>query len=141
MCAEQLAAHHARGRLSAEEFEERLGIALTAQTAGELGRILVDLPLPETAPSGQASRAPQLAHQWAWGGGGVLLLAVSVIVIALMSNTTSFYGGEAALQAAMATLAGIVATLLVVRGVLGRWPSSNERRQGKAAAGQESRLS
>ncbi|MFD2077744.1 DUF1707 SHOCT-like domain-containing protein [Actinopolymorpha cephalotaxi] len=128
MCADQLAAHHAKGRLSAEEFEERLGIALTAQTAGELGRVLSDLPFPETAASHHDLHSPQ----WAWVGGGAVLLATSVIVIVLMSSTATFAGGEAALQAATATLAGIIATLLVLRGVFGRWPaSSNERVHGE----------
>jgi hypothetical protein len=43
--AEILSDHHAHGRLSQEEFEDRLGAALTAQTTAELGRLLADLPL------------------------------------------------------------------------------------------------
>jgi hypothetical protein len=43
--AEILSDHHAHGRLTQEEFEDRLGAALTAQTTAELGRLLADLPL------------------------------------------------------------------------------------------------
>jgi Domain of unknown function (DUF1707) len=36
--------HHAEGRLSAEEFSERLDVALNARTMGELDELLADLP-------------------------------------------------------------------------------------------------
>jgi hypothetical protein len=36
--------HHAEGRLSAEEFDERLDVALHARTLGELDELLADLP-------------------------------------------------------------------------------------------------
>lgn len=36
--------HHAEGRLSAEEFHERLDAAFAARTVGDLDDILADLP-------------------------------------------------------------------------------------------------
>lgn len=36
--------HHAEGRLSAEEFGERVDAALQARTMGELDELLADLP-------------------------------------------------------------------------------------------------
>ena len=36
--------HHAEGRLTAEEFSERLDAALHARTVGELDELLADLP-------------------------------------------------------------------------------------------------
>jgi len=36
--------HHAEGRLTAEEFSERIDRALTAKTIGELDALLADLP-------------------------------------------------------------------------------------------------
>jgi hypothetical protein len=36
--------HHAEGRLTAEEFSERLDAALHARTLGELDELLADLP-------------------------------------------------------------------------------------------------
>jgi hypothetical protein len=37
--------HHAAGRLTAEEFDERMNAALDAKTLGELDDLLADLPL------------------------------------------------------------------------------------------------
>ncbi|GAB3400030.1 DUF1707 SHOCT-like domain-containing protein [Flindersiella endophytica] len=42
--AELLGDHLAHGRLTQEEFEERLAAAFEARTAGELGKLLADLP-------------------------------------------------------------------------------------------------
>src|SRR6202161_3656533 len=42
--AELLQEHHAEGRLSAEEFSERLYVSLHARTLGELYELLADLP-------------------------------------------------------------------------------------------------
>jgi uncharacterized protein DUF1707 len=36
--------HHAEGRLTAEEFSERMDAALHARTLGELDELLADLP-------------------------------------------------------------------------------------------------
>src|ERR1700735_5641345 len=42
--AELLREHHAEGRLSAGEFNERLDVALHARTVGQLDELLADLP-------------------------------------------------------------------------------------------------
>lgn len=42
--AQLLREHHAVGRLTAEEFNDRLEKALTARTLGELNELLADLP-------------------------------------------------------------------------------------------------
>jgi hypothetical protein len=39
-----LTEHHAEGRLTAEEFSERMDAALHARTMGELDELLADLP-------------------------------------------------------------------------------------------------
>src|SRR5258708_25974376 len=57
--------HFAAGRLSAEELDERLAAALDAKTAGDLRRVLADLP--ETAPGCgtpglRSAQADQLAR-------------------------------------------------------------------------------
>ena len=66
--------HHAQGRLTAEEFNDRLDRAFAAKTLGELDALLADLPgidlyrLPAAgirpAPPGARPRAPRA------GGGG-----------------------------------------------------------------------
>jgi hypothetical protein len=43
-CAELLREHYVHGRLTEDEFTERLGAALTARRTGDLGRLLTDLP-------------------------------------------------------------------------------------------------
>ena len=51
---DQLADHHAAGRLTLPEFEERMGAAWTARTGAELEALVRDLP----APAGPAAPAP-----------------------------------------------------------------------------------
>jgi len=51
---DQLAEHHAAGRLTLPEFEERMTSAWTARTGAELETLVRDLP----APAGPAPRAP-----------------------------------------------------------------------------------
>ncbi len=51
---DQLADHHAAGRLTLAEFEDRMSSAWTARTAADLEVLVRDLP----APAGPAPRAP-----------------------------------------------------------------------------------
>ena len=51
-----LRAHAAEGRLEPEELEHRVGAALAARTAGELGGLLDDLPA--TRPTRRTSGEP-----------------------------------------------------------------------------------
>ncbi|HEX3200787.1 MAG TPA: DUF1707 domain-containing protein [Actinomycetes bacterium] len=51
---DQLADHHAAGRLTLPEFEERMGAAWTARTGAELEALVRDLP----AQAGPAAPAP-----------------------------------------------------------------------------------
>jgi len=57
--------HHAAGRLTAEEFDERLDIALNAKTLGELDELLDDLPLIDLyrLPDEALRRPAELPHQ------------------------------------------------------------------------------
>ena len=52
--------HHAAGRLSAEEFHERMDRALEAKTLGELDELLTDLPYIDLyqLPDASLRRAP-----------------------------------------------------------------------------------
>jgi uncharacterized protein DUF1707 len=85
--AARLREHYAEGRLSAEEFEERLAAALSATTFADLRQTLTDLPEPEAGPgpggpqdaAGPGARAgrrhrrhqhgPRAGHP-GWGGPG-----------------------------------------------------------------------
>jgi Domain of unknown function (DUF1707) len=115
-CVELLTTHHAHGRLSQDEFEERLGLALTARTAGQLGRLLVDLPVPESAAAGLQARWSERAYL-GWVGAGVLLMVLTWMMIVIMLAVEEF---DAALAVGAANVAGVVAPLLVIRGIRAR---------------------
>lgn len=57
-CIQSLGEHHARGRLTPEEFDTRVDAALRAHTRGELERLVVDLP-GDLPLARQASRGPE----------------------------------------------------------------------------------
>jgi len=50
--------HFTAGRLSPDELDERIAAALTATTAGDVRRIMADLPDPVPAPSQTRQSAP-----------------------------------------------------------------------------------
>ena len=60
--------HHAAGRLTAEEFHERMDAALNAKTLGEIDELLDDLPvidlyeLPHESMRRAANRPANLPH-------------------------------------------------------------------------------
>jgi Domain of unknown function (DUF1707) len=57
--------HHAAGRLTAEEFNERMDAALDAKTLGELDELLADLPVIDLyrLPHESMRRPADLPHQ------------------------------------------------------------------------------
>ncbi|HET9733311.1 MAG TPA: DUF1707 domain-containing protein [Acidimicrobiales bacterium] len=54
--ADLLRSHATDGRLSLDEFSERIGAAFNARTGGELEAVLADLPVASTAPRPAAGR-------------------------------------------------------------------------------------
>ena len=61
---ELLREHHAVGRLTAEEFDERLGTALSARTSLDLDPLFADLPGPRPG-QGLATTSPAyVAPPW-----------------------------------------------------------------------------
>ena len=50
--AAQLRDHYAEGRLTAEELDERVTATLNARTAGDLRRVMADLPSPAVVQPG-----------------------------------------------------------------------------------------
>jgi hypothetical protein len=63
--ASLLREHHAAGRLTAEEFHERMEAALDAKTLGELDELLEDLPAIDLyrLPDESMRRAAELPHR------------------------------------------------------------------------------
>jgi uncharacterized membrane protein len=57
--------HHAAGRLTAEEFDERMNAALGAKTLGEIDDLLADLPVIDLyrLPDEALRRPARLPHQ------------------------------------------------------------------------------
>ncbi len=74
--AASLREHYARGRLTSEEFQERLDATFAARTQAELAKITLDLPLtdhyaapwpPQSAQSASAqSASPQVGPSSHW---------------------------------------------------------------------------
>ena len=84
--AARLREHFAAGRLSPAELDERIAAALTAKTAGDVRRIMADLPDPAPAP-------PQARQSLPWAprpgavcrrGPRILPLAVFALIAALV---------------------------------------------------------
>lgn len=82
--AEGLRRHYGEGRLSAEEFSDRMDAAYAARTFGDLDALTADLPpldvprAPEPAPRHQLDR-------WHVSGPVVAVVALAVILIAVAS--------------------------------------------------------
>ena len=106
--ASLLREHHAEGRLTAEEFHERLDRAYAAKTLGDLDELLADLPaidlyrLPAAgirpAPPGARRRTIRrnpgqlyLAREAAW----VAWAAVSSLLALIWGTTAALDGGGA----------------------------------------------
>ncbi|HEY2580058.1 MAG TPA: DUF1707 domain-containing protein [Streptosporangiaceae bacterium] len=101
--ASMLREHHAEGRLTADEFQERLDATFAAKTLGDLDKLMADLPgidlyhLPEaTIRHGQQPRLPdpamhgRLSPAWrgAWGSWAscTLLLFTIWLITSIGSN-------------------------------------------------------
>ena len=82
----RLREHFAEGRLSPDELDERIAAALTAKTAGDVRRIMADLPDPVPALP-QARQSPPWAPRpgaVVRRGPRILPLAVFALIAALV---------------------------------------------------------
>jgi hypothetical protein len=109
------------GRITAEELDERSGLALRARTGNDLAVLLADLPpgqAPGTGVDPVPGGSPPLAPRRApWGIAGVALAVVAVIAVAsLLSNVNGRHGGWIG-------LVPILIVVLVARRIAagGRW--------------------
>jgi uncharacterized protein DUF1707 len=61
----RLREHFAEGRLTADELDERISVALNAKTFGDLRQVTADLPGPAHVPPQAAHQPPPAAMPWA----------------------------------------------------------------------------
>jgi hypothetical protein len=115
---ERLRDHYAEGRLTHDEFDERITTTLGARTFGELRRVLVDLPEPGRLPALAAGRPggpprPMTAShapvywQRRRGPRVLPLLLVALVITLLVTG-----GGAAAAAVAVKVIAITVAVML-----------------------------
>ena len=78
--AERLRRAAGEGRLAPEELEQRLGVALTARTRGDLERVVADLPAPRRRRR-RAARRPDLPAY----------IAVSLLLVTIWALTGMEY--------------------------------------------------
>jgi Domain of unknown function (DUF1707) len=123
----------AAGRLTTDEFDERLDKAFAAKTVGELEGLMTDLPGTEVGPCADApvdraegSRPPSgrgrfyPARRTAWGS----LLAIGVLVLVIWL----FSGGHASLS--FLWVAAALAVLIVARRITGGRARGERRSAG-----------
>jgi hypothetical protein len=142
--AAQLRDYYAEGRLTSEELDQRVTAALSAKTAGDLRRLMADLPSAAPAPGGPPYGTPSWGSQRPWAGRRrrgprllpiLLLLLLAAIVLpggwvffALIKVFLLFW--------LLVAVAGLIAGLLFrhrARGFLrsraGQWQNQSWRRR------------
>jgi hypothetical protein len=77
--ASRLRDHYAEGRLTAEELDERVAAALKAKTAGDLRRVMSDLP--GTGPAQPNPRPYAGPPPWAYRRRGPRLLPIVLLIL------------------------------------------------------------
>jgi hypothetical protein len=89
LVADRLADHHAAGRLTFDELDERLTATWSARTRAELAAILVDLPA--SAPRPPTPSAPRTRPPTGWRGHLASYLAVIAALWLIWALTGSGY--------------------------------------------------
>ncbi len=79
--AAQLRDYYAEGRLTSEELDERVTAALSARTAGDLRRVMADLPVTPAAQGGAPNTPPFAAPPWAYRRRRPRLLPVLLLIL------------------------------------------------------------
>jgi hypothetical protein len=136
--ASLLREHHAQGRLTVQEFSERLDRAFAATTVGELDRLLADLPgidlyrLPDAAltryPRAGPARRGRRSAGWraAWG----VWLTVSLVCFVVWLLAGAGYPWPLWVAAPWgAVMAGTWVTVNAVRGGSARELDPGQRRR------------
>jgi hypothetical protein len=79
--AESLREHHAEGRLTTDEFEERTEHAYAAKTLGDLDQLFVDLPRLRPPDGERRPRGP-----WLWPPAFAFPIVATLVAIAVVSS-------------------------------------------------------
>jgi len=118
----RLREHFAEGRLTRDELDERVTAALNAKTAGDLRRVMVDLPepAPVLAGGGPLPRGIRPGPVYVRRGPRLLPLALLVLLIAAVAPGTGFVF--------LALLQGFMVFLLLA-GVMGLFAAHGFRRR------------
>ena len=89
--AQELGDHFAAGRLAIEELHERLSLVLSAQTRGQLIRVMADLPTPHQAtfrmaPSPASEAATSDSHEQEDNAGDMAgrVGAIALLLLAIL---------------------------------------------------------
>jgi hypothetical protein len=91
---QELRDHMLAGRLSSEEFEERLGRAYGASTHADLEALKADLPMSSTAlQAAVAGRQAHLRRRLAQEAGGGI--GISLVCVAIWAATGTHHGHDA----------------------------------------------
>jgi len=85
-----LSEHFQAGRLTAGEFDERTGQALTARTWGELGELVADLPAAR--PAGPALASAGGRPQPRSGRAAPALAAIAIAAVVLVHIVSGGWG-------------------------------------------------
>ncbi|WP_326555341.1 DUF1707 SHOCT-like domain-containing protein [Micromonospora sp. NBC_01813] len=77
--------HTSAGRLSLDEYADRVERALRARTQGELATVLADLPAEPAEPAEPGSADPAASHQLAVAFliAGIALTMLTVLIVLL----------------------------------------------------------
>ncbi len=138
--AGELREHYAHGRLTLEEFQQRLDSTFTARTDLDLRRITADLPhqpaRPAAAPTWTPVRAPadqsQRGQQSGWGqrrsGFGAFATVAWLLLAVLLVTSLIGHGGGHAARPFIILLAVLAFSRGILRRLLCRGRSVGSRR-------------
>jgi hypothetical protein len=127
--------HFAEGRLTSEELDERVSAALAAKTAGDLRRIMADLPDPSPVPP-HAGGPPPWAYRpgfVAWRGPRLLPLAIVLLIAAIVIPGVGWmfvaFLKVMLLLWLVACVAGVIAAFRFRRRVRRHWDANRDHWQ------------
>jgi hypothetical protein len=153
--ASLLREHHAAGRLTAEEFQERLDTAYQARTLGEIDELMADLPSidlyrlpdehmrrmasagsprPPAAPGGHGRLSP------AWRGAWASWASVSLVLFVIWLITVAGSGASNLHNLWFLWVAGPWGAVLLGRWLFGTHPAAPTRQVHDATAGRAHEL-